>query len=39
LKGIDTFTEPFEDLQGKSVVFGIIIGIVALLGFGTAFRR
>tara|TARA_B110000285_G_scaffold199763_1_gene233128 strand:- start:376 stop:723 length:348 start_codon:yes stop_codon:yes gene_type:complete len=32
-------SEPFEDLQGKSVVFGIIIGIVALLGFGTAFRR
>tara|TARA_R110000851_G_scaffold311444_1_gene471616 strand:+ start:878 stop:994 length:117 start_codon:yes stop_codon:yes gene_type:complete len=38
MKGIDTFTEPFEDLQGKSVVFGIIIGIVALFGFGKVFR-
>jgi|TARA_B100001094_G_scaffold150455_1_gene145590 hypothetical protein len=32
MKGIDTFAEPFEELKGKSVVLGIIIGIVALIG-------
>jgi|DEB0MinimDraft_6_1074348.scaffolds.fasta_scaffold05961_2 hypothetical protein len=32
MKGIDTFTEPFEELKGKSVVLGLIIGIVALIG-------
>lgn len=32
MKGIDTFTEPFEELKGKSIVIGIIIGIVALIG-------
>tara|TARA_B110000444_G_C18832183_1_gene593847 strand:+ start:1088 stop:1201 length:114 start_codon:yes stop_codon:yes gene_type:complete len=32
MKGIDTFTEPFEELKGKSVVIGLIVGIVALFG-------
>jgi len=32
MKGIDTFTEPFEELKGKSVFLGLIIGIVALIG-------
>lgn len=34
MKGIDTFTEPLDELKGKSVVLGIIIGIVALLKLG-----
>jgi len=34
MKGIDTFTEPFEELKGKSIVIGIIVGIVALLKLG-----
>jgi hypothetical protein len=32
MKGIDTFAEPFEELKGKSVIIGIIVGIVALIG-------
>lgn len=35
MKGIDTFTEPLDELKGKSVVLGIIIGIVALIGLRT----
>ncbi len=34
MKGIDTFAEPHEELKGKSVFFGLIIGIVALLKLG-----
>jgi len=32
MKGIDTFTEPLDELKGKSIVIGIIIGIVAFIG-------
>ena len=32
MKGIDTFAEPFEELRGKSVSIGLIVGIVALIG-------
>jgi len=35
MKGIDTFAEPFEELKGKSVIIGLIVGIVALIGLRT----
>ncbi len=34
MKGIDTFAEPLEELKGKSVIIGLIVGIVALLKLG-----
>jgi len=30
MRGIDTFAEPFEELQVKNVVFGIVLGIFGL---------
>lgn len=37
MKGIDTFTEPFEELyeglKPQSVIFGFLLGVLGVLGY------
>jgi len=33
MKGIDTFTEPFEGLKPQSVIFGVLLGVLSVLGY------
>jgi hypothetical protein len=37
MKGIDTFTEPFEELyeglKPQSVIFGVLLGVLGVLGY------
>ena len=37
MKGIDTFTEPFEELyvglRPQSVIFGVLLGILGCFGY------
>jgi len=37
MRGIDTFTEPFEELyeglKPQSVIFGVLLGVLSVLGY------